>query len=211
MRSGMSANLVQFAALGLLTLAVSPAIAGGGPFEGRVGTPIAPILLLVRSDVRAELRLDETQAADLERAIADLQAKAMPLRGRNDAESNRARAEIDRASRRWLVEHLSDAQQTRLAQLDLQWEGPSALLTRPIVAESIRLSDDQRARLGRAIDERNTKRKGGPAVATDEVALFRATLAILTDDQKANWRAMLGPIAPFQAALHPLRDGTVIR
>ncbi len=212
MRPGMRSNLISYAAVGLIALAIShEARAGDGIPDGRIGTPIAPILLLSRPDVRAELMLTPEQVAESERAISDLQDKAMLLRGRSDAETNRARGEIDRASRRWLTEHLSAAQQSRLIQLDLQWEGPSALLTRVIVAESLKLSQDQRARLSRAIAERNTKRNGGPAIAADEVSLFRATLTILSDGQKSNWRAMLGPIAPFQTAIHPMRENTARR
>ena len=208
MRSGM----IRFAAFGLFAVVtVADSLAGSGPLDGRIGTPISPILLLSRPDVRGEVKLTETQAVEAERAISDLWDKAVSVRGRNDAESNRVRVEIDRLSRRWLVEHLTADQQTRLAQLDLQWEGPSALLTRPIVAESLQLSDDQRAKLARAIAERNTNRHGGQAIAADEITLFRSTLGILNDEQKANWRAMLGPIAPFQAAIHPMRDGTIRR
>jgi len=214
MRPGMVSDLFRLTAIGLLALAASPearANNGNGIPDARIGTRVAPILLLSRSDIRDDLGLTPAQVAESEQAISDLQDKALPLKGRIDAEADRVRSEINGVSARWLKEHLTVAQQTRLIQLDLQWEGPSALLTRPVVADTLHLTQNQRAKLGQIIAERNTKRNSGPAVPADEIHLFRSTLAVLDDNQKVNWRAMLGPIAPFQVAIHPIRESSVQR
>ena len=171
---------------------------------------VAPILLLTRPDIQLDLKMTAEQVESAAQMTALLHERAGLLRGRNDNEAVRARAEIDNTGSRWIRENLSGEQQSRLAQLDLQWEGPSAML-RPIVRETLRLQDTQSSALAKAIAERNSKRKGGPAVAADEVALFKTAIGVLSEPQVKQYRAILGPMAPFQTAIHPMRDATIIR
>ena len=204
MRPGMASKLVRIAAIAMIAMIVPrPLRAGDGLPNARLGTPTAPLLLLSRADVRADLRLDAEQSAEAARFIADLHDRALALRGRLDAEAKAARGEVDAASLRWLSEHLADPQRTRLAQLDLQWEGPSALVSRPIVAETLRLSIDQRTALKRAVDSRNSRRNGGPPIPGDEARLTETALGLLNPEQREHWHAMLGAPLSFQAASRP--------
>lgn len=193
-------------ALALLLIARPPVAVGGeGLPDSRLGIRTAPLLLLSRGDVRDELKLTPEQVADSERTIADLHEKAAELKGRNDAEAVAARGEIEAASRAWLLRALTPAQRDRLTQLDYQWEGPSAVITRAFVAESLGLSDAQRRALAEAVAERDRRRAGGPPVPADEERLARAVVEQLTEAQQRRWRSVLGPAAPFRAAAGPAR------
>jgi len=196
MRPGMESKLVRSAALAVLACATT-ALASGGVPDARLGIRTAPILLLSRADVRAELRLTPEQAEEADRIIADLRDRALALRGRSDAEAVAARDEIDRASRAWLARKLDADQNRRLVQVDLQWEGPSALLSRPFVAESLGLTSEQRAAIAPLIVAHKARRNGGPPVPADEARLRESTLALLDDAQRTRWRAMLGAGLPF--------------
>ncbi len=199
MRHGMTPVLIRVLALLLASLAVFPAVSTAGPPplpDSRLGVRTAPLLLLSRPDVREDLRLTEAQAASAEQAITDLYLRAAELKGKPDAEVIAARRAIDEAQQTWIDTNLSVNQRARLVQIDLQWEGPTALLSRPIVAESIALTPDQRHTLAQAIAERNAQRAQGKTRPEDERALAATALSILNDEQKIRWKAMLGH--PFQ-------------
>ena len=183
------------AALLLLGAAAIPASSLGddAPLpDSRLGIRTVPLLLLSRPDVRADLGLDPAQSAEARRAIAELHAKAAALRGKTGAEAIAARRAIDEEQRRRLEALLSPEQQDRLVQIDLQWEGPSALISRKMVAESLNLDDRQRATLAQAVSDRDRRRAQAPDRGGDERQLAEQALAILTEPQRARWRAMLG-------------------
>ena len=192
------------AALVLLSVAAMPASSLGdeAPLpDSRLGIRTVPLLLLSRPDVRADLGLNPAQTAEAQRAISELYAKAAALRGKTGAEAIAARRAIDEEQRRRLEALLSPEQQDRLVQIDLQWEGPSALISRKMVAESLNLDDRQRATLAQAVSDRDRRRAQAPDRAGDERQLAEQALAILTEPQRARWRAMLGrPLAIPQLA-----------
>jgi hypothetical protein len=160
--------------------------------DSRLGIRTAPLLLLSRADLRADVGLDARQTAEVERAIADLYARAVAVRGKTGPEAIAARKAIDEAQRRWLDAHLSEAQRIRLIQIDLQWEGPSALISRPVIADALFLTREQREALGRAVAECQRKRAAGTFQRSDEYQLTKQALAILNEEQHIRWKAMLG-------------------
>ena len=194
MRPGTAIRLVQVVILGLIATATEPrtSAGGGGVPDARLGTPIAPILLLSRADVRDELKLTPEQAAEAEQAISDLYDRARALKGQSGVKADAARREIDRASQAWLAEQLGADQQRRLDQVALQWEGPTALLSRPIVANSLNLTEAQRSALSHAIAARNTRRKDGPPIPEDEAKLAETVRSVLSQAQQEGWNAMIG-------------------
>jgi hypothetical protein len=201
MRREPSSPMLRLAAAGLLVLsAASRSSAEDGLPASRRGVRTAPILLLTRADVRAELRLSPEQAADAERAIADLHEKAQALKGRTDTEAVAARGEVEEACRLWIERALTPPQRDRLAQLDYQWEGPSAVITRAKVAESLALTDAQRIVLAKAVAERNGRRGGGPPIEADEAGLARVVYEQLTEGQDKRWQAIIGPPFRFKTA-----------
>jgi hypothetical protein len=149
--------------------------------DERLGVRTAPLLLLSRVDVRSDLALDDQQTADAMRAIADLHARAAALRGRPNSEVIEARKVVDEAQQAWIAANLTIAQRDRLVQIDLQWEGPSAVVSRPVVADTLALSAEQRAAIKKAIAEKR-----------DEKTLTLAVLALLSPVQRERWKAMLG-------------------
>ena len=201
-------STLRFLALCGLALAVHPARAqdGGGwalPDESR-GARVAPILLLSRPEVRADLRLRPDQAADVDRVIADIFRKAAQVKGRTDAAAVELRRAVDDEQRLWLETKLTEDQVGRLGEIDLRWEGIAAI-TRPALAETLSLSDDQRARLARAVADRKAQRALPPERRRDPAAAERhfaqQAEAILNDGQRRKWERMLGrPVAAATAA-----------
>jgi hypothetical protein len=184
--------------------AAAPAARGEGEWmlpESRMGIRTAPLLLLSRPDVRADVGLDDRQAADAWRTLAALYTQAAAVRGKTDAEADATRHAILVTQQRWIESRLSPAQRTRLIQIDLQWEGPAALVTRPVVTDTLALSLAQRTTLTRAVAERNQKRARGPAQRSDDRLLAEQALATLSEEQKQRWKAMLGrPFIPQVAS-----------
>jgi hypothetical protein len=185
------------------------AVGGEEPLpDDRLGTRIAPLLLLTRPDVQADLGLTPEQVVAASKAVESLYLQAGALRGKPDApDVVAARRAIDQAQTDWIQTQLSVEQQTRLLQVDLQWEGPAALLSRPIVAEALGLDSSQRRALAEAvIRARRVTPATGPR-AEDARHLAESALSILTDEQQARWRAMLG--RPFVLRRAPTQDPDV--
>jgi hypothetical protein len=171
--------------------------------DDQLGIRHAPLLLLSRPDVRADLGLDAGQAGDAERALTELYLRATALKGKTGPEVLAGRRAIDEAEEEWLKTRLSDAQRKRLIEIDLQWEGPSALISRPIVADHIGLTAEQRAGLAEGIAERNRRRAQGGDLRESEYQLFQHARTILTPEQRERWKAMLGRSFTLQPAGSP--------
>jgi hypothetical protein len=188
-----------------ITLSMAPASARAGawtlPDESR-GHRIAPLLLLSRPDIRDDLELPAAMAAEVDKAIDELFSKAAALKGQTGDAALEGRRLVDEGQRAWLETRLSVPQRERLAQLDLRWEGPAAMATRPIVATALDLSDDQKAALARALAECKAQRDKGPEA---EQHLATQAMATLNDAQKQRWERMLG--RPF----HPRATSSAAR
>lgn len=191
--------------LGVPLLALlAPTAASGQVSDARLGMRTAPILLLTRPDVQADLALTPEQTAGVSQAIRSLYAQAEALRGKpNTPEVVAARRAIDQTQSEWIQTRLSVEQQSRLQQIDLQWEGPTALLTRPMVAEALELDPNQRRALADAVVEhRRLAAQGDPAPASVR-QLAESTLSILSEEQEQRWKAMLGhPFALQREGTH---------
>jgi hypothetical protein len=205
MRLGASRLLPALLLVATIAPARSPAGEVSSLPDERLGIRTAPLLLLSRADVRADLALDPSQTTMALKAVSDLHAKARTVQGMAGEKAVVARREIDEEERRWINDHLSEKQARRLAQIDLQWEGPSALISRPIVADTLKLTDEQRAALKRAIDEHRARRAPGTLVLGEEKRLAEQALATLSDEQKKTWFSILGP--PFAPQLAEARRG----
>jgi hypothetical protein len=165
--------------------------------DDRFGSRIAPIFLLTRPDIQTDLRLDAGQISAARLESAQLWQRAAGLRGRPRADVLAARQAIDEEMTQWLIGHLAAAQLERLRQIDLQWEGASAMLTRPVVGEYMKLSPDQRRAIALYLRERDQRRAHGALVPEEEVLLVRKAFAVLSEDQKAQWNRLLGAPCKF--------------
>lgn len=160
--------------------------------DDRLGTRVAPLLLLGRPDVRADLRLNPRKEAHARDAIEDLYARALATRGKTGPEALAARREIDEAQAQWLDELLNDDQRARIEQIDLQWEGPAALVKRKGLAEELELSPAQQKSLTEAVARRDVLRRNPANAREAEAQLARAVLVALEPAQRERWHAMLG-------------------
>jgi hypothetical protein len=166
-----------------------------------LGRRTVPLLLLTRADVRADLDLSAEQVAGADRAIATLHARAAATMGQKGDKVEAERKAIDAAQAAWVRDHLNTTQRVRLLQIDLQWEGPSALITRPLVSDSLEITPDQRAALTKAVERRDAARVKPTYTHADEQALAEEAIALLTERQRERWRAILGrPFTPQLAS-----------
>jgi hypothetical protein len=158
-----------------------------------IGARLSPVLLLSRQDIQRELAITAEQAVAVERAIAELLAQAASLRGRSGPDAVAARRAVDEAAQQWIEGNLSDEQQARLAQIDLQWQGASALVSRPTIAASLELTEDQQQRIVATLTQ-------GPSPGEDPVQahhrMHRDAVGVLSEDQRLRWLAMIG--SPFE-------------
>lgn len=206
---------VPAARLALLVLATAavllphpPSCLGGPPPlpDNRLGIRTAPLLLLSRLDIRAAVGLDETQTKEAEKALNRLYEKAAALRGKSGPEILAGRSAIDADEEQWLKTWLNDAQRKRLIQIDLQWEGASALISRPVIADHLGLTTEQRQRLTQAVAERDRRRHEEADWRACEHQLAQQALQLLTPEQRERWKTMLG--APFTPQLAGSRATT---
>ena len=145
------------AGLAFALLAMATGRASGAEWvlpDDRLGIRTAPLLLLSRPDVQADLKLDRSQVLGAQNQINELTRRALALRGKTGTAVVADRRAIDEAQLEWLGKNLTGNQLERLWQIELQWEGASALLGRPMVAEYLRLTPEQQGSLAAIIAER---------------------------------------------------------
>jgi hypothetical protein len=174
--------------------------------DSRMGVRTAPLLLLTRPDVQAELQLTREQTDAVRRAVVELWSRAAALRGKSDTEALAGRRAIDEDQRHRLETLLSEEQQSRLLQLDLQWEGPFCLLSRGWVASWVGLTpEDRRALSGRVEAElKSAARTPGAYDSARKVAAERI-VSNLSPDQRARWTQLIG--TGFRFGLSDARVG----
>jgi hypothetical protein len=171
--------------------------------DNRIGIRTAPLLLLSRPDVQADLRLDRQQIQGALQSINELTLRASALRGKTGSAVIAERRAIDEAQLDWLGKNLTGNQLERLHQVELQWEGTSAMLSRPTVAEYLKLTAEQRQALARVISEQNSLRRGTPASVPDDRLLFRKAQSVLSPGQQELWTNLLGTPVRFAATTPP--------
>ncbi len=177
----------------LSNLWLNPNAGAQGLPDERLGQRTAPLLLLSRLDVSRNLKLSEAQVLEAEKAISDFYyVRARSLKGKKGPAADAERKRIDQDQFVWLDTHLSEDQRSRLLQLDLQWEGPAALVTRPKVADALSLSPPQRETLRQAVGVRNAARAKAAFSRAEEDVLTEKTLATLSEPQLERWLAMMG-------------------
>jgi hypothetical protein len=169
--------------------------------DDRLGSRTVPILLLMRPDVQADLKLEPIQIAEARRTAGELYYKARALRGQTGPALIAARRAIDGEESLWLSRHLSELQFKRLRQIDLQWEGVAAMLSRPFVTEYLELSEAQRLSLARCVAQHNQPGAGQPPRNLgDHERLASQALNVLSEKQKQLWSNLLGPPCRFAIA-----------
>jgi hypothetical protein len=176
--------------------------------DTRVGIRTAPLLLLSRPDVQADLRLEPVQISGIHDTIKELTRRALALRGKTGPAVMTERRAIDEAQAEWLARNLSGNQLARLRQIELQWEGARAMLSRPTVADYLKLTPEQRQMLVRTITQTNLQRNRGASTSQAEQALSDAARSVLSKVQQELWANLLGTPCRFamSSAIPRTRD-----
>lgn len=167
--------------------------------DSHLGERTVPLLLLSRRDVQADLRMGPEQVGEAERMIATLYAKASQLKGKTGEKAVAARRAIDEEQQRWIDERMSEPQRIRLLQIDLQWEGASALISRPSMVHALGLTPEQLGSIKRFAGESRERRVRGDDPIQVQRQFATQTLEVLSESQRKSWKAMLG--TPFQPQL----------
>ncbi len=210
-RGWRGAMVALVAAVGLAGAA--NAQRGGGFGFGRMGGGGANILAM--PEVQSELKLSDEQKTK----VTDMVTKLRQARqgGGQDFRSlspeERAKMQADRRAEeeKQVGGILNADQQKRYHQLTLQRQGLSAVLDKP-VADELKLTDEQRTKIEAARTEQMTEMRslfqggaGGDRTAMREKMMAmqkqmdEKIAAILTDDQKKQWKEMLGASFTFPA------------
>lgn len=159
--------------------------------DDRIGVRTAPILLLSRDDVARDLKLTEEQRSGAWKMIDELGRQAAQLKGRNDKDTLVLRRKIDQAQLEWISRELTPEQVARLNQIDLQWEGPSALVSRPQIAQTVHLTEDQKRKIQEILATSGAK--GRSIELAGRADLVRKVFRELDETQQQTWRSLVGP------------------
>ncbi len=213
----MKANLRVITVLACAVLVGSCVAQGRGGRQGRGGGPVTLASLLRRSDVQAELKITDEEKTKID---------ALPRPGRGgggggggapggggggartfDPAAAQARAEEEKKA---IEAILTPEQFTRLGQLLIQREGPTAVQHADVQA-SLGLNDDQKSKIKDLFDKyrqanrdlRQKRREMDPQEYQDDVAKNAKALVdelakVLTSEQADKLKAMGG--APFTFA-----------
>ncbi len=202
MRHGLT--LRGIALLALASVLLSHAARAEDFLDDRFGIRAAPILLLMRLDVQNELGFDSDQKSEALHAGEALYRQALGLKGKAGPAIVAARRAIDEEQTQWLTTHLSSSQLDRLTQVDLQWEGVTAMLSRPMIQESLRLEPAQKTALIRLAEtRRHALQQNQFWSIADQTALLKKAHGVLNDKQRAVWSRLIGPPCRFTIAPPP--------
>jgi len=196
MRQG-STVVKALIAIGLALAGFTRVARSGEPLDDRLGIRTVPMFLLLRPDVQADLKLDAKQISESHRAASALYDKALRLRGKVGGSIVAARRAVDADQSQWLTTHLTPKQLDRLEQIDLQWEGAGAMLSRPFVAEYLGLTPEQQEKVAGYIAEGKGRRARVTWTPAEHVELTRRAVSVLSDKQRDLWRHVLGPPCRF--------------
>jgi len=190
---------------------IAPTFSSKGRFPPPMpwgGRSMGPSWLLAHPAVQAELKLTDTQKSQLRGGSTDPAGDMRRFFEGMHSLSPEQRAERVAAFRveleKRIASVLTPAQMLRLRQISLQQEGLSAL-GRTETADRLGLTADQRASVDAALRKHNETRsalfvEGGPRGHDDvfrklgalRMELQQTLNAVLTADQKSQWRSALG-------------------
>jgi hypothetical protein len=182
---------------------------GGGGMMGGVAN------LISNASVQKELKLEDDQVEKAKGVSEELRAKMREsfssLQDLEGQERMKKMQELNRTTTeegmKALGAFLKPEQLKRFKQIVLQQQGGAALAD-PMVAKKIKLSDEQTGKIQAIMAEAQTARREAMQSAGDDRAAamekFRSiqketntkVLAVLTDDQKSEWKEMTGE--PFE-------------
>jgi Spy/CpxP family protein refolding chaperone len=184
---------------------------GGGGFGGGM-------MLLRMPEVQTELKLTDEQKTKLTEMLGQQRRGGRggggQFGGQSREERQRQLAERRAEQQKQLAAILNADQLKRYRQLELQQQGPAAL-QETAVQDELKLTQDQKTKVEAILSEqRDAMRDLRQSGAGDREAMRSKTAelrkktsekleAVLTEEQKTQWKAMLG--APFTFPIAPAR------
>ncbi len=174
---------------------------GGGQGGGRGRRPRGLLGILGEEAVIAEISLTPEQTEKVDGLAESIQVDFGALRDASPEERNaifeKSRVDTEAA----VKEVLDEAQFIRVWQIDLQRTGLGAV-ARADVAAQLNLTDEQNVKLAEIIAEGNEARSAAMqernfgAISEIREQTSSKIEALLTDDQKEQWKEQLGPPGP---------------
>ncbi len=174
----------------------------GGPF------------IVSRTNVQEELKLSDNQKQKLRKKLSDYVQETMKVVEKIDSQTAEEREQRMQAHRQksseklwpFLKEILKAEQFKRLQQLELQHEGPPALMGRPEIARELKVTDEQRKQFMGVIQDMQRKiapmikeaqSGGNPQAIFPKVVKIRKDYdgkieTLLSGAQKIRWKEMRG-------------------
>lgn len=184
-----------------------PTASGGGESSGgsqggeRGRRPRGLLGILGEEAVISEISLTPEQTEKLDGMAESLQIDFGALRNASSEERaaifEKSRTDTEAA----VKEVLNESQFTRVWQIDLQRTGLSALARQDVVAQ-LNLTDEQNAKLAEIVAQGNSDRNAAiqernfGAMGEIREQTEAKIDALLTDDQKEQWKELLGPSGP---------------
>ena len=128
--------------------------------------------------------------------VGQLIERGFQVKGKSGPEAEAMRRDIDETMKEWLHQNLDEAQDRRLFQIGIQWEGASAF-RHPSVADHLELLPAQRERIDRILKERNQRQIAGRLGPSEFDRFSGEAIAVLHPLQKQRWNRLLGPPCHF--------------
>ena len=195
--------------LGLVALLAPAALAQGGGRGGFGGGGGA--MLLSNKSVQEELKLDSAQIEKASKMAEELRTKMTEAREKlQDVPQDERRAKMQELmktthdeSMKTVKELLKPEQAKRFHQISLQQRGVTAFADAK-VQEGLKITDDQKTKLADIVKELNDKRREVMEANQGDMAAIREKMmpiakeahhtaaALMTADQKATWKEMVG-------------------
>ncbi len=180
---------------------------------------LGPAFVVFRDKVQEDLNLSDEQKQKLQKRLQDTVPDAMqffqklgdmkPEEREKALQTYRQKAQENLTA--FLKETLKDEQLKRLRQLELQQEGPFALLARPDLGKELKITQEQRQQFMAVVQEMQAKIEplvkevqsgGNPQEIGPKIMKVRKEHegrieAILSDAQQKHWKTMLGKPLDF--------------
>jgi hypothetical protein len=188
----------------------------GAPEQARrqIIETLGPPFLVFRDKVQEELKLSDEQKKKLEKRLQDTVQDAMPffqeLNDKKPEEREKEHHAYQQKAQEKLAAFLEgllkDEQLKRLRQLELQQQGPFALVARPDLGKELQITDEQRKQFMAVVQELQKKIEplmkeaqsgGNPQEIMPKIMKIRnehgdRIEAILSDAQKKQWKELRG-------------------
>jgi hypothetical protein len=175
---------------------------------------LGPPFLVFRQRVREDLKLSDDQKQTLETMVAETVRDAMQFFAKvqdlepseRDRRHHAFRHQAQEKLAAFLKERLRPDQRRRLRQLEIQHEGPFALMGDPKLSAEMNVTNDQRQRIMAVVQGMEKKiqallhgagpnpdpRRVGPKAMQIRQDHARRIESVLTDAQRKQWRQLVG-------------------